>query len=363
MSRPLWIVGGVLGTLTIVALVILSRGPSIVVRPQNAAPTNATPLIVAAGTPMPTRSTLPVYDLTLPEFQGITMWWNTPDGKPLTPALLKGKVVLVDFWTYSCINCIRTYPFLKSLYAKYADKGLVIVGVHTPEFAFEKDPKNVGAEIIKNGILWPVALDPDYATWNAYSNHSWPAEYFFDRQGRLRRTHFGEGEYDESELAIRSLLQENGVELSSMGETVVSQPDFSKIQTLETYFGLDRGDAFMGTTGSIGADANYAMPETIRDNMWAADGTWRFFPEYVQTVSANARWSMSVQASKLHLVMASDDGKDKHLEIYVDGVKISEMTVNASALYDIAAFSDAARHTVEVRCSEPGVRFYTATFS
>lgn len=363
MSRPLLIAGGVLGTLTILALIVLSRGPSVVVRPQTIAPTNAAPKIVAAGTPTPSPSALPVYGVTLPEFQGITTWWNTPDGKPLTPELVKGKVVLVDFWTYSCINCIRTYPFLKSLYQKYADKGLVIVGVHTPEFAFEKDPKNVGAEITKNGILWPIALDPDYATWNAYNNHSWPAEYFFDRQGRLRRTHFGEGEYQESELAIRSLLEENGAELGDMGTTRTNLPNFSKIQTLETYFGLNRGDAFMGTTGSIGADANYAMPKAIRDNTWAVDGTWRFFPEYVLAVSANARWGMSVQASKLHLVMASDDGKDKHLEIYVDGVKTGELTVNGSMLYDIATFPDAARHVIEVRVSEPGVRFYTATFS
>lgn len=363
MPKPLWIAGGVIITLTVVSLVILSRGPSVIVRPQTTAPTNTTPNIVAAGTPMPTPSSLPVYNMTLPDFRGITMWWNTPDGTPLTPASLKGKVVLVDFWTYSCINCIRTYPFLKSLYQKYADKGLVIVGVHTPEFAFEKDPKSVGAEITKNGILWPIALDPDYATWNAYNNHAWPAEYFFDRQGRLRRTHFGEGEYDQNELAIRSLLEENGAELGDMGATQTNLPDFSKIQTPETYFGLSRGDAFTGTTGSIGADANYAMPKTIRDNAWAVDGTWQFFPEYVQTVSANARWSMNVQASKLHLVMASNDGKDKHVDIFVDSVKTGSVTVNSSKLYDIATFPDAARHTVELRISEPGVLMYTATFS
>ena len=304
----------------------------------------------ASGTP----SDLPVLAEQMPEFFGISKWWNTPDGQPLTPASLKGKVVLIDFWTYSCINCIRTFPYLKSLQAKYADKGLVIVGVHTPEFAFEAKPENVEREIQKNGFTYPVALDPDYGTWNAYHNQYWPAEYFFDRQGRLRHTHFGEGEYDANEQIIRDLLAETpGVDLGAAGN-LGSTPDFSKIKTPETYFGLSRGDAYMGKLTSA---------EAVEPNKWGTDGTWAFGQEFAEADSAGAVFRFNVQASKLHIVMDSADGKDKTVEVYVDGMKTKELIINTSTLYTVAEFPDAGRHTVEIRMREQGVRFYAATFS
>jgi len=150
---------------------------------------------------------LPVLAPAMPEFVGIEAWLNSP---PLTAAGLKGKVVLVDFWTYSCINCIRTLPYITSWDEKYRDKGLVIVGVHTPEFAFEKNRKNVEAALKRHAIRYPVAQDNSFATWNAYSNQYWPAKYLFDAEGRLRNYHFGEGEYVETERAIQSLLAEAG---------------------------------------------------------------------------------------------------------------------------------------------------------
>ncbi len=251
--------------------------------------------------------------------------------------------MLIDFWTYSCINCIRTYPFIKSMHEKYADKGLVIVGVHTPEFAFEAKPTNVEAEIVKNGFKHAIALDPDYATWNAYGNTYWPAEYFFDRMGRLRHTHFGEGEYETSEEVIRTLLGiVTEVQLGNVSDRIPVQ-DFSKIKTPETYFGRTRGDAKTGG--------------------WTTSGTWRFEPEYAETESADARFRMGVQAAKMHLVLESADATDKRLEIFVDGVKTRDLIVNRSTLYDIAAFSDAARHVIEIHMQDAGVRFYAATFS
>jgi thiol-disulfide isomerase/thioredoxin len=323
------------------------------------------PDMAPTGTPATNghMSSLPILADSMPEFVGITKWWNTPDGRPLTPEKLKGNVVLIDFWTYSCINCIRTYPFIKTMHEKYADKGLVIVGVHTPEFAFEAVPENVEAEIKKNGFMHPIALDPEYATWNAYNNRYWPAEYFFDRQGRLRRTHFGEGEYEESEAAIRDLLEEAPqVDLGAAGDHLTT-PDFSKIKTHETYFGLTRGDAFMGRVGAENVDVTYTVSTRVSDNTWTAGGIWRFTQEYVEARSADAVFRMSIQASKMHLVLESSDGKDKALAVFVDGIKVKDLTINRSTLYDIADFPDAARHIVEIRIKDAGVRFYAATFS
>ncbi len=324
-------------------------------------PNSSNPAVISFGS----SSSLPILADAMPPFAGITHWWNTPNNAPLTPADLRGKVVLVDFWTYSCINCIRTYPFLKSIWAKYADKGLVIIGVHTPEFAFEKEPTNISAEITKNGLMYPIALDPDYGTWNAYANNSWPAEYLFDRQGRLRNVHLGEGDYDQSETDIRQLLEaDSSVQLGAAGNQG-SMPDFSKIKTGETYFGLARGSAFMGIPGSAGVDTSYnpVREPNIDANKWLAGGTWKFENEYIETRSSNDLFRFSVQASKMHIVMASSDGTDKTIEVFVDGVKTRDLTINQSTLYTIAEFPDAGRHTVEIRVHDAGVQFYAATFS
>lgn len=359
MTNSTKIALSIVGTLAVVALIVLSRGPAIVLSPNA----SSTPAVVSISDMDGTPGSLPVYDVTMPEFQGITRWWNTADGAPLTLEALKGKVVYVDFWTYSCINCIRTYPFLRSMHEKYADKGLVIVGVHTPEFEFEKNPENVSREIDKNGLKYPIALDPDYKTWTAYANHYWPAGYLFDQQGRLRRVHFGEGEYQESEEAIRSLLEEGGGRLAAEAKTNMDQPDFSKIKTPETYFGLARGDAFMGSTGNPNEDRTFTAETNVTRNHWTAGGTWEFAEEYAQANSSDAIFRFRVQANKMHLVLESADGTGKTVEIYVDGMRTGEMTVNASTLYDIATFPDAAEHTVELRMKDSGVRFYAATFS
>jgi thiol-disulfide isomerase/thioredoxin len=354
MKKPTAVLLTIFGILVVIAMIIASqyspRSLPFPIGNMNGTSTQAK----ASG--------LPILAQSMPAFQGITNWWNTPNNQPLTPDELKGKVVLVDFWTYSCINCIRTYPFLKTMYDRYANDGLVIVGVHTPEFAFEADPANVGREIVKNGLKYPIALDSSYGTWNAYGNQYWPAEYLFDRQGRLRETRFGEGQYDQSEMAIRSLLAESPVNLQPMGPAVPT-PDFSKIQTGETYFGLGRGDAFMGSVGVEGKDMSFTLANNVDANKWTAGGTWQFQQEYVQADSADAQFRFNVSANELHIVMASADGKDKRIEVTIDGGATQQMTINASTLYTVARFPGAGRHTVQIRIIDAGIRFYAATFS
>ncbi len=360
MNRPTRNVLFIVGALVVVAVVTLSLGPSVDVRPDDSPFEKQ----LISPTDMPTgEMPLPVLNFNLPEFQGITNWWNTPNNQPLTPESLRGKVVLVDFWTYSCINCIRTFPFLREMQAKYGDNGLVIVGVHTPEFAFEADPANVAREIEKNDLQYPVALDPDFKTWNTYHNRFWPAEYFFDHEGRLRRTHFGEGEYQESEEAIRSLLKEAGYTLDEDEMTEVETPDFSKIKTHETYFGLLRGREFMRRVGAQGEETEYPVADKPSSNRWDAEGTWVFQDEYVEAQSKDAKFLFNVQASKIHLVMESADGTPKEIEIFVDGERVNVLSVQDADLYDIADLTPGDRHVIEVIIRDAGVRFFAATFS
>lgn len=359
MQRSSLIALGIFAACVVTAIAVLSTTQPaqpilLTAHRQTNATTNAS-----------STKTLPIYDVPLPAFTGIRQWWNTPNNQALTPESLRGNVVLVDFWTYSCINCLRTLPFLRSLQERYANKGLVIVGVHTPEFAFEADPKNVSREITKNNLQYPIALDAEYSTWNAFHNRYWPAEYLFDRQGRLRKTHFGEGNYEENEAAIRSLLEENGTALPATTSTAINGPDFATIITPETYFGLKRGDAFAGTTvGREGKNKTFSFnKKTLPPNTWNLSGEWKFEQEYIQAHSTNTRFQFNVQANTLHMVMESSDGTDKHADIYVDGQKTGSLIINTSTLYDIAHFTPTEKHIIEIRFSEAGVRLYAATFS
>lgn len=206
-----------------------------------------------------------------PEFAGLTNWLNSD---PTTLASLKGKVVLVDFWTYSCINCINTLPHVEGWYEKYKDAGLVVIGVHAPEFAFERVPANVAKAVKDDHLTYPVAQDNDMATWRAYSNQYWPASYFIDRQGRLRHFHFGEGEYDKSEAVIRALLAEDGTPVGgSVDRLSSSQP--SSNHSPETYLGFDRAERNQNAGGLVPNQAVfYALPESLVRNGWALGGTW-----------------------------------------------------------------------------------------
>ena len=214
----------------------------------------------------------------LPSLSGADSWLNS---KPLTPKDLQGKVVLVDFWTYSCINCLRTLPYLKAWSEKYKNDGLIVIGVHTPEFAFEKNPANVQKAVIDLGITYPVAIDSDYKIWDAFQNQYWPAHYFVDRQGHIRYHHFGEGEYSKSEDVIRRLLSENGSQIQTVdatqirGEGVEATSALDEIQSPETYVGYARSKNFSDSSG-LKKDRvfEYKSPASLRLNQWALNGKW-----------------------------------------------------------------------------------------
>ncbi len=362
----------IFGILIVIALALVASRPvSLIPMDRNMVEQNGLPVI------MPNDHTnLPVLAESMPDFVGITGWLNTSGEQPLTKEDLKGKVVMIDFWTYSCINCIRTQPVLKGWWKTYEDDGLVIIGVHTPEFAFEKDENNVRNAVRRAGLEYPIALDPEYGTWRAYNNRFWPAAYFFDRQGRLRFTHFGEGEYDEQEQVIRALLAE-GQALTDAPTGLDSTPEFHTIGTPETYFGHLRLEHFENIDAFVRDHAaEYSLIDP-RANYWSLGGEWTVNDEQAVNASSGATFSMNVQANAMHIVLGSTDGP-KRIRIQVDGRNPTDeemtsdtsrdadgnvyLTVERKDLYRIARFPGATRHTVTLTMEEPGVEFYAATF-
>jgi cytochrome c biogenesis protein CcdA/thiol-disulfide isomerase/thioredoxin len=260
----------------------------------------------------------------MPSLDGATQWFNSP---PLTGESLRGKVVLVDFWTYSCINCLRTLPYLKAWDEKYRDQGLVIIGVHTPEFAFEKDPRNVGQAIRDLGIKYPVAMDNKYAIWNAYSNQYWPAHYLVDAQGRIRDQHFGEGAYDETELMIQDLLKEAHRGALTMNEGLVkvagqgaTAPAADTERSPETYVGYARQQNLLSPE-PVRRDvaAHYSAPRVLKPDHWALSGKWRVSAEAAAVQASGGAISYRFQGRDLHLVLGTPDGKPVRFRVTLDG--------------------------------------------
>jgi cytochrome c biogenesis protein CcdA/thiol-disulfide isomerase/thioredoxin len=257
----------------------------------------------------------------LPELAGATAWINT---QPLAKSDLKGKVVLIDFWTYSCINCLRTLPYVKTWYEKYKADGLVVVGIHSPEFAFEKSLTNVQAAVTDLGITYPVALDNDYEIWHAFSNRYWPAHYFVDRNGEIRAHHFGEGNYDESENTIRELLAENGHTLSA-DDSIQTQK--SKISALplssgsrspETYLGFDRAENFVSLTEKINdVPVDYLAASTLKPNQWTIQGQWVISEEKISLKKPKGKIKFQFLGKGLHLVLGS--AKPVRFKVLLDG--------------------------------------------
>jgi cytochrome c biogenesis protein CcdA/thiol-disulfide isomerase/thioredoxin len=282
-----------------------------------------------------------------PGFTGIEQWLNGP---PRTLAGLRGKVVLVDFWTYSCINCLRTLPHLQSWYAAYHRRGFEIVGVHTPEFAFEHVAANVSAATKRLGVTWPVALDNGYATWKAYGNQYWPAEYLIDKRGRLRNVHFGEGEYASTEASIRKLLGEAGPRARPVGDAT---PD--RLLTPETYLGYQRIDRYAGSPLRRDTPARYRAPAALPQNQFAFEGQWTVGPQRV-VAGAGARLRLRFLAKKVYLVL----GGRGRVEVLVDGRARTTVAVTADRLYTLrdSGYADA---TMELRFA-PGVSAYAFTF-
>ncbi|MET1009264.1 MAG: cytochrome c biogenesis protein CcdA [Gaiellaceae bacterium] len=290
-----------------------------------------------------------------PEFRAIEEWINS---EPLTMAALRGKVVVLDFWTYSCINCLRTLPHLTAWDDAYRDDGLVIVGVHTPEFAFERDPDNVRRAVREHGIDYPVALDPDFGTWEAWQNRYWPAKYFVDRRGRIRYAHFGEGDYEESERVIRLLLAEDGPEELVSAEIDDSTP--SGEQTPETYLGYHRLDRFVGSRLLPDVEASYAIPQYVPLHGAAYGGRWTVEGERI-VAGEDARLRLAFHAGDVFLVLGTA-GEWETVEVELDGSQVGTVQVTQDDVYTLARIPGEKRdHVLDLRLS-PGTEAYAFTF-
>jgi cytochrome c biogenesis protein CcdA/thiol-disulfide isomerase/thioredoxin len=317
--------------------------------------------VAAAGTAAaaPTASSLPVLGAA-PDFVGNQRWFNTPHDKPLSLAQLKGRVVLVDFWTYTCINCIRTLPFLKELDTKYRKDGLTIVGVHTPEFGFEHKASNVADAIHQNGLRYPVAQDNDYATWNAWGNQYWPAEYLIDAKGNVRATNFGEGDYAKSERNVRALLTEAGAKDLGASAHAHGVPVGTQVATPETYIGTARTMGFVGDRPHNGVSAYREVVGKLAPNAFALSGTWKITGES-GTAVAGATLKTHVIAQHVYLVLSSQGGAPRDVNVLVDGKPTRTVTVRRQRLYELASFPRAGSHQVELRFA-PGLSAFAFTF-
>ena len=312
----------------------------------------------------------------LPSLEGAVLWLNSP---PLTREQLKGKVVLVDFWTYSCINCIRSVPYVKAWAERYRDKGLVVIGVHAPEFAFERDPANVRKAVADLGITYPVALDNNLAIWRAFDNRYWPAHYLADAEGRIRYHHFGEGSTDETEAAIRSLLIENGAK-GLGGETSVkasgasAAADFASIRSPETYVGSKRAQSFASPGGFREGAADYRLPPALKLNEWGLDSRWTVEPQRAVNVESGALIAFRFQARDLHLVLGSSTGKPIRFRVLIDGKPpgadhgmdidaAGNGTVTGQRLYQLVRQQAGSRERLfTIEFLDPGVEAYAFTF-
>ena len=267
------------------------------------------------------RLVLPV-EGSLPSLEGLGPWINSP---PLSREDLKGKVVVIDFWTYSCINCIRSIPYVRAWYERYRGDGLVVIGVHAPEFAFERNPENVEQAVQDLGIRYPVALDNDYAVWKALNNRYWPAHYFFDAQGRQRYHHFGEGRYDESEMVIRQLLAEAGhaPKVGGMAETTARGAEagaaFSTLNSPETYIGFQRAERFVSPGGQAPNRPKTYSTAPLSLNDWALEGQWTVGAQSARSTAAPAAIAYRFHARDLHLVLGSPTGRPIRFRMTIDG--------------------------------------------
>ncbi len=314
------------------------------------------------------RLDLPVLGVA-PEFVDNQRWFNTPGDRPLTLSGLRGRVVLVDFWTYSCINCIRTFPYLKAWDAKYRKDGLTIVGVHTPEFPFEREASNVEAAISENGIRYPVAQDNEQATWNAYGNQYWPAEYFIDAQGRVRFVHFGEGEYGEKEKVIRDLLAEAGRTVKGGATRVRAVAPSRTVTTPETYFGAARAERFTNSMLSPGSH-DFTAPASLPADEFAYHGRWSITLDSA-TAGAGASLDLNFGARRVYLVLGSP-GHHRRVKVLLDGRPISgsdagsdvhggALTVTGQRLYNLVDLPRVGHHVLSLE-PEAGVEGYAFTF-
>lgn len=295
-----------------------------------------------------------------PELAGIQDWINSP---PLNLNDLKGKVVLIDFWTYSCINCMRTIPYLNDWYKKYQDKGLVIIGVHTPEFDFEKDLNNVKQAVRQDGIHYPVALDNQFMTWTNFDNHYWPAQYLIDPKGRVVYTHFGEGDDDIIENNIRFLL--GMTNLTQSGPLIKPQPFYASFQeTPETYLGYGRADHDNAPALIQDKVSEYAFPEKLADNSWALQGAWQVSEDRIISAKANAALNIHFKARQVFVVMGNATNNPIKVTLTLNGKPIdtSPIEVKQHQLYPVLELKQFDSGILALKASNPGLEIYTLTF-
>ncbi len=301
-----------------------------------------------------------------PPIEGITDWINSP---PLQLNDLKGKVVLIDFWTYSCINCIRTLPYLKDWYAKYHNAGLVIIGIHAPEFEFERNIGNVKAAVLKNGIQYPVALDNQFVTWKNYNNQYWPAHYLIDKKGMLVYQHFGEGEYDVTENNIRFLL---GIQ-SGAATPLKTEEALSFSQTPETYLGYARAEHFSNAQ-PVGKDkaALYLFPDELNENNWALNGEWIIDDDKIVSAQSNVSLKINFNARKVYMVMGNTSKEPITVKLLFNGKPMiagkgndvieGHIIVNQHRLYEVLDLPHFENGILQIISDKPGLEIYTFTF-
>jgi methionine-S-sulfoxide reductase len=315
----------------------------------------------------------------MPELAGATGWLNS---KPLTRASLRGKVVVIDFWTYSCINCLRSLPYINAWYQHYKDSGLVIIGVHSPEFAFEKDAANVRKAVEKFGIHYPVALDSNLAIWDAFKNRYWPAHYFIDADGQIRGHHFGEGKYARSERNIRKLLEEVGAKNlpeplgDTAGEGVAAASDAGNVGSPETYVGFERAANFQ-SPGAFARNAvkNYTVPGSLALNQWALGGKWKVAGDRATLDAAPGRVVFRFHARDLHLVLGPGvEHRSVRFRVLLDGKPPGDAhgmdidaagngTVREQRLYQLIRQKGAVgEHEFTIEFLDPHVEAYSFTF-
>ena len=352
---------------------------SSVVRADPSAPgANGTTESHNAQEPNGTRTPNIAVEGGFPPLSGAVAWLNSP---PLTSEGLRGKVVLIDFWTYSCINCLRAIPYVKAWAEKYKDHGLVVIGVHTPEFAFERKISNVQAAVTDLKISYPVAVDSDYAIWRAFDNQYWPAHYFIDAQGRMRYHHFGEGHYDESERVIQTLLGEAGdkgyapglVSVNASGAEAAAS--MTETQSPETYVGYARAENFVSPGGPVKDESHVYALEAPKLDQWSLGGDWTIGEEKATLNKEGGRITYRFRARDLHLVLgAADEGKQIRFRVTVDGAAPGtdhgadidadgHGVVSEHRLYQLIRESGGVSdHTFEIEFLDPGVQAYAFTF-
>ncbi len=302
-----------------------------------------------------------------PELASIAGYVNT---KNITIAEHIGKnVILIDFWTYSCINCQRTIPYLNAWHEQYKDNGLVIIGVHSPEFGFEKKHENVKRAVEKFGIKYPVAQDNDFATWRAFNNRYWPRKYLIDIDGFIVYDHIGEGGYEETEMKIKDMLEERSrvLQLKEDIGKDISKPeaesvDFRRIGTPEIYFGYGFSRGQLGNKEGLQPEqvVKYALPSSIEKNLFYLEGQWKNNNDNMELMGDSGKTALKYFAKKVNIVAGADE--ENELTIFLDGKEYKKEKITMFDLYNIVDMLDYGEHTLEVHVPKPGLQVFTFTF-